>query len=124
MTKAAEKAGADGALVVGPYYNKPMAEGYYRHFAAVADAIGASRLAEVRRQGLHGWQREASAAFGAGDAVEGPARYDAKGRVVYARRKARYVPLWPIALSFLPRMLMAFCVRAGKRRLPPSALRF
>lgn len=53
-------------------------------FAAIADAIGVSRLAEVRRQELHGWQREASAAFGAGDAVEGLARYDAKGRVVYA----------------------------------------
>jgi 4-hydroxy-tetrahydrodipicolinate synthase len=38
LTKAAEKAGADGALVVGPYYNKPMAEGYYRHFAAIAEA--------------------------------------------------------------------------------------
>src|SRR5580704_2418562 len=38
LTRFAQRAGADGALLVGPYYNKPTQEGYYRHFAAVAEA--------------------------------------------------------------------------------------
>jgi 4-hydroxy-tetrahydrodipicolinate synthase len=37
LTRFAQTAGADGALLVGPYYNKPTQEGYYRHFAAVAE---------------------------------------------------------------------------------------
>src|SRR5207244_334616 len=38
LTKHAERAGATGALVVNPYYNKPTQEGLYRHFRTVAEA--------------------------------------------------------------------------------------
>jgi 4-hydroxy-tetrahydrodipicolinate synthase len=37
-TKHAEKVGADAALVVAPYYNKPTQEGLYQHFKAVAES--------------------------------------------------------------------------------------
>src|SRR5262249_34230355 len=39
LTRFAQRAGADGALLVGPYYNKPTQEGYYRHFAAITEAV-------------------------------------------------------------------------------------
>ena len=38
LTRAAEEAGADAALLISPYYNKPTQEGIYRHYAAVAEA--------------------------------------------------------------------------------------
>ena len=40
LTKHAEKAGADGALVVTPYYNKPTQEGLYQHYKAINDNCG------------------------------------------------------------------------------------
>jgi len=38
LTRAAEEAGAAGALLLSPYYNKPTQEGIYQHYAAVAEA--------------------------------------------------------------------------------------
>ena len=38
LTRHAEKAGADAALVVLPYYNRPTPEGQYQHFKAIHDA--------------------------------------------------------------------------------------
>ena len=40
LTKHAEKAGADGALIVTPYYNKPTQEGLYQHYKSINDECG------------------------------------------------------------------------------------
>ncbi|HET7396876.1 MAG TPA: 4-hydroxy-tetrahydrodipicolinate synthase [Gammaproteobacteria bacterium] len=39
MTRRAEALGADAALLVAPYYNKPTQEGLYRHFKSIAEAV-------------------------------------------------------------------------------------
>ena len=38
LTKYAQSKGADGALIVAPYYNKPMGEGFYQHYKAISEA--------------------------------------------------------------------------------------
>jgi len=39
LTRHAKRAGADGALLITPYYNKPTQEGLYRHYKVVAEAV-------------------------------------------------------------------------------------
>tara|TARA_R110002095_G_scaffold215383_1_gene209447 strand:- start:3753 stop:4640 length:888 start_codon:yes stop_codon:yes gene_type:complete len=39
LTKYAQQAGVDGALHVAPYYNKPMQEGFFQHYQAIAEAV-------------------------------------------------------------------------------------
>jgi 4-hydroxy-tetrahydrodipicolinate synthase len=40
LTREAERLGADAALLVAPYYNKPTQEGLYRHYRAIAGSVG------------------------------------------------------------------------------------
>src|SRR5574341_1875324 len=40
LTKEAEKSGADGALMISPYYNRPTQEGIYQHYKKVASEVG------------------------------------------------------------------------------------
>lgn len=40
LTREAEKSGADGALLISPYYNRPTQEGIYQHYKKVAGSVG------------------------------------------------------------------------------------
>lgn len=40
LTREAEKSGADGALLISPYYNRPTQEGIYQHYKKVATSVG------------------------------------------------------------------------------------
>lgn len=44
LTRFAREHGADGALLIAPYYNKPTQEGLYAHYAAVAEAVDLPQL--------------------------------------------------------------------------------
>jgi 4-hydroxy-tetrahydrodipicolinate synthase len=44
LTRKAKELGADGCLLVTPYYNKPTQEGLYRHYTAIADAVAIPQI--------------------------------------------------------------------------------
>ncbi len=45
LSKAAERSGCDGILVVTPYYNKASPEGLYRHYSKIAESVGLPQIA-------------------------------------------------------------------------------
>jgi 4-hydroxy-tetrahydrodipicolinate synthase len=44
LTRFAKEAGADGALLIAPYYNRPTQDGLYAHYAAIAEAVELPQL--------------------------------------------------------------------------------
>jgi len=62
LTRAAEKSGADGALMISPYYNRPTQEGIYQHYRKVAlksasrSSFTIFRAAPARRSSRKRWR--------------------------------------------------------------------
>lgn len=59
LTKTAREAGADAALLISPYYNRPTQEGIYQHYLAVARAVPEFRLIVYNIPGRTGSKIEA-----------------------------------------------------------------
>ena len=58
LTRHAKEAGADGALLISPYYNKPTQEGIVAHYAAIAEATRFPLVA-LQHPGPHGVEHRA-----------------------------------------------------------------
>ena len=56
LTREAQEVGADGALLISPYYNKPTQEGIYQHFREVAKAAAPFPLIFYNIPGRTGFQ--------------------------------------------------------------------
>lgn len=83
LTRSAHRAGADGALVIVPYYNKPTQEGLYQHFMAVAGAcdipiiiynVPSRTVADISVETMARLARDADTIVGVKDATADPAR--------------------------------------------------
>ena len=57
LTRHAKQAGADGALVVCPYYNKPTQEGLFQHFKAITEAVDIPVLVSTNSASCSGASR-------------------------------------------------------------------